>query len=112
MASSADQIKVDYDNLSQLEAKLTSSLDVIGKEFESSVVLAAYVGDTRLAGKVVSFGQSWNKHRFDIRDNLTFLRDSVTNIRTQLEAVDEQLAAGLSGAGSSGSSTGPGPRAV
>jgi uncharacterized protein YukE len=95
------QIKVDYESLADLSTKLTTALDTIGRELEDSVVLSAHCGDARLGVKIVSFGQSWNKHRFDIRDTLEWLRDSVDNIQTQLESVDTELAAGLNGGGSS-----------
>jgi hypothetical protein len=97
------QIKVDYDNLADLSTKLTTALETIGRELEDSVVLSSQCGDAGLGAKIVGFGQSWNKHRFDIRDSLEWLRDSVSNIQTQLESVDTELAAGLTSGGNSSS---------
>ena len=95
MAGSGAQIKVNQTDLEDLEEKLRRSLNVINEELESTVVLAAACGDSTLGARVIEFGQSWNKHRFDIRDNIQWLHDSVKNIADQLEKVDADLAKGL-----------------
>lgn len=95
MTSSGDSMKVDYGHLDDLHKQLSSALKVIGLELESSVGLAANCGDAGLGGKIIDFGQSWNKHRFDIRDELTWLRDSVKNIHDKLEESDKTLADGV-----------------
>jgi len=105
----SSQLRVDYNDLFFLEQKLTTVLGVIGNELESTVVLSAHCGDARLGGRVIDFGQSWNKHRFEIRDTLEWLRDSVKNIATQLEEVDATLASGLTGSGSGGNGMSGGP---
>jgi len=92
---SADQMKVDYNHLAALEEELTKALGVIGREFEATTTLALAAGDGALSARIIGFGNSWNKHRFDIRDRLTWLRDSVKNIQEQLANVDAQLASGL-----------------
>lgn len=93
MASS--DLKVDYDALGDLQDQLTSALKVIGAEFESTQTLAATCGDGILGSKISSFGTSWNKHRFDIRDKLQWLSDSVGMIREQMAEADASLADGL-----------------
>ncbi|QYH35710.1 hypothetical protein [Salinibacterium sp. M195] len=96
----SDQMKIDYGNLEHLSTKLSSALNVVGRDLEGSVLLAADCGDAGLARKVVGFSTSWNKHRLDIRDTLDWLQGTVKNIRDELEAVDTQLAAGLNSEGS------------
>lgn len=93
--SSSSQMKVDYEMLSNLEAHLTNALNVLGMDIESSATIAANSGDARLGTTIVGFNQSWNKHRYDIKANLEWLRDSVKNIATQLSDVDKSLAQGL-----------------
>lgn len=101
-------IKVDYGQLGELEQKLSRVVSVMSTELEASATLATMVGDAGLAAKVIGFGQSWNKHRFEIRDNLEFLRDSVKNIHEQLESVDAHLASGLEpDAGGAGAASAP-----
>jgi hypothetical protein len=92
---SSEQVKVDYEHLGALQEELTTALEVIGREFESTAALAVASGDPALGERIIAFGSSWNKHRYDIRDRLTWLRDSVKNIHHQLAAVDDQLARGL-----------------
>jgi len=88
-------MKVDYEMLSDLEAHLTNALNVLGMDIESSATIAANSGDARLGGTIVAFNQSWIKHRYDIKENLEWLRDSVKNIAVQLSDVDKSLAQGL-----------------
>ena len=108
--SSSSQVKLDYDALSDLEGHLTNALNVLGMDIESSATIAVASGDTRLGARVLEFNRSWNKHRYDIKDQLTWLRDSVKNIAAQFEETDKSLASGISGSGSSsqGGSTGGG----
>ena len=100
--SSSSQVKLDYDALSDLEGHLTNALNVIGMDIESSATIAANCGDARLGGRVMEFNQSWNKHRYDIKDQLTWLRDSVKNIAEQFSETDKSLASGLTGAAGGG----------
>lgn len=93
--SSASQMKVDYDMLAELEAHLTNALNVLGMDLESSATIAAHSGDPRLGARIAEFSTSWNKHRFDIKADLEWLRDSVKNIAVQLSEVDKSLAQGL-----------------
>jgi len=93
--SSSSQMKVDYDMLSELEAHLTNALNVLGMDLESTATIAAHSGDPRLGLRIADFSTSWNKHRYDIKENLEWLRDSVKNIATQLSDVDKSLAQGL-----------------
>lgn len=93
--SSSSQMKVDYDMLSELEAHLTNAVNVLGMDLESSATIALHSGDARLGARIADFSTSWNKHRFDIKENLEWLRDSVKNIAIQLSDVDKSLAQGL-----------------
>ncbi|MEP6481210.1 MAG: hypothetical protein ABJA94_04295 [Rhodoglobus sp.] len=106
---SSEQMKVDYDHLAALEEELNKALAVIGREFEATAALAVAVGDGTLSAHAIDFGNSWNKHRFDIRDRLTWLRDSVKNIQHQLSQVDEKFAAGLKAPPTPKPSPGPTP---
>jgi hypothetical protein len=100
--SSSSQVKLDYDALSDLESHLTNALNVLGMDIESSATIAVASGDTRLGARVLEFNRSWNKHRYDIKDQLTWLRDSVKNIAAQFEETDKTLASGISGGGGGG----------
>jgi len=106
---SADKMTVDYDDLAQLETRLTKVVNVLNSELEATAVLAANCGDAGLGVKIIAFGQSWNKHRFDIRDTLEWLRDSVKNIHTTLEETDATLAAGLTAPATPTPTPGPSP---
>lgn len=106
--SSSSQVKLDYDALADLQAHLTNALNVLQMDIESSATIAVASGDTRLGARILEFNRSWNKHRYDIKDNLTWLRDSVKNIGEQFEATDSSLASGLTGSGSSGGGGGGG----
>jgi len=103
--SSSTQVKLDYDALSDLESHLTNALNVLGMDIESSATIAVASGDTRLGARVLEFNQSWNKHRYDIKAELEYLRDSVKNIAAQFEETDRSLATVLTDGGS-GASTG------
>lgn len=115
--SSSSQVKLDYDALTDLEGHLTNALNVLEMDIESSATIALAVGNARLGSEVMEFNQSWNKHRYDIKDNLEWLRDSVKNIATQLSDVDKSLASGLTapaspGAGSAGGGGGSSKKVV
>lgn len=97
--SSSSQVKLDYDALTELEGHLTNALNVLGMDIESSATIAVASGDTRLGARILEFNRSWNKHRYDIKDQLEWLRDSVKNIADSFADVDKNLASGLSGGG-------------
>ena len=103
---SGDQMRVDYDQLGELQTNLDTAVRVVGNEFENMLTLAGAVGDARLALRTNQFRDSWDKRRLDIVNNLEFLRDSVKNIHEQLSGTDTQLAAGLT-APASGSGASP-----
>ncbi len=98
---SAEQIRVDYDRLRELEGDLNTAVGVVGNEFESMLALAMAVGDGRLAARTNEFRDSWDKRRLDIVNSLEWLRDSVKNIHEQLAATDVELAKGLTNTGTS-----------
>lgn len=89
-------LKVDLDQLERLQSRLNSALALVDDELENSIALGAAVGDSRLAGHIHGFSTSWNKHRFDIRDNLVWLKDSVDKIGDSFTDIDEELASALS----------------
>jgi hypothetical protein len=102
--SSSSQIKVDYEMLGDLESHLSNALHVLEMDIESAVTIAAATGSVHLGAKIVQFNQDWNKHRYDIKDNLEWLRDSVKNIATQLGDADKSLATSLTAPAPSGPS--------
>lgn len=92
-------IEVDYRRLGALEVDLTRALDTLTDDLEISIGLAAVVGDGGLAGATLEFGQSWNFHRFAIRDQVEWLRDSLRNVVVALqewEAAEARKAGGTS----------------
>lgn len=99
--SSSSQVKLDYDALTDLEGHLTNALNVLEMDIESSATIALAVGNARLGSEVMEFNQSWNKHRYDVKEELVYLRDSIKNIAKQFKDTDNSLASGISGGGSS-----------
>jgi uncharacterized protein YukE len=91
------QLRVDYDNLSQLDRRLTRIVDTMSNESDNMSALAGAVGDSRLADRLIEFGNGWKIHRDQIRENLEWLRDSVRQIHTEFENTDAELAAGVEG---------------
>ncbi len=89
------QLKVDYDDLQQLDVRLTAVISTMREDGQNMSALATAVGDERLATRVREFGSSWAVHRHNIRENLEWLRDSVRNIHEDMAATDAELAAGL-----------------
>lgn len=108
--SPSAQVKLDYEQLHELEQHLTNALDVLAMDIESSGTIAAASGDARLGAHIVDFNRAWNKHRYDIKDQLEWLRDSVKNIAEQFAETDRTLATGITGSGSASgtASTGSG----
>src|SRR5690606_41607879 len=93
--SGGEQMKVDYDRLSELQHNLNTALTVMNHDVESAWDLQQVVGDARLGRAARNFSDSWDKHRVDIRDRLQWLHDSIKNISEQLVQVDTDLANGL-----------------
>lgn len=88
-------LKVDIDQLESLRKRLDKALEVINEDSDMSRDLGSLVGDGRLASKIGDFSSSWNKHRFDIRDNLEWLKDSIGKIGESFENMDTELANAL-----------------
>jgi hypothetical protein len=91
----AEQLKVDIDQLERLHNRLDSALSIIDQEFEISYQVGSLVGDGGLAGAIANFSSDWNKHRFDIRDRLKWLKDSVGKIGESFDNIDTELAKAL-----------------
>ncbi|WP_411700774.1 hypothetical protein [Conyzicola sp.] len=88
-------LRVDIDQLDLLRTRLDKALDVINEESDMSRDLGSLVGDARLSGAIRDFSSSWNKHRYDIRDNLEWLKDSIGKIGESFENMDTELATAL-----------------
>ncbi|MCU1424007.1 MAG: hypothetical protein JWM51_298 [Microbacteriaceae bacterium] len=95
-------LKVDIDQLDLLRIRLDKALEVINEDSDISADLGGLVGDGRLADALHDFSASWNKHRFDIRDNLEWLKDSVGKVGESFQSIDTELASALA-------PTAPGP---
>lgn len=91
-------LKVDYDQLRDLIHHLDLGLAAMQSEPDTSDQIADAAGDGTLAGKIRSFGSSWEVHRLHIGQELAWLKTSIENIRDQLETVDTKLASVVSGA--------------
>lgn len=91
----SDKIKVDYNDLNDLDGKLTRIVNTMGTDGSTMTTLANAVGDHRLSQKVIEFGSSWAVHRIQINEDLTWLRDKVREIAVGLEKADADLASGL-----------------
>jgi len=88
-------LRVDIDQLDLLRSRLDRALEVINEESDMARDLGSAVGDGRLSGKIGDFSSSWNKHRYDIRDNLEWLKDSIGKIGESFESIDTELATAL-----------------
>jgi len=88
-------LKIDLDQLDQLKSRIDNALDVINGEGDMAGEIGGLVGDSRLQSRVEGFSEDWNKHRFDIRDNLEWLKDSVGKIADSFEDIDGSLADSL-----------------
>jgi len=98
-------LKVDYDHLGELVQHLNVGLAAMGSEGDTSDKIADAAGDSQLAGKIRSFGSSWEFHRQHVQDTLSWLKTSVENIHDHLESVDQQLGTALKGSAHSSSSS-------
>jgi hypothetical protein len=90
-------LRVDYDHLGELVQHLDAGLAAMGSEGDTSDQIADAAGDSQLGDKIRSFGSSWEYHRQNVQDTLTWLRKNTKLIHDQFESVDQQLAAGLTG---------------
>lgn len=102
-------LKVDIDQLEALRKRLDKALDVINEDSDISRDLGWAVGDVRLASELDHFSSSWNKHRFDIRDNLEWLKDSIGKIGDSFENMDTELANALTAPPTAPGPTGTSP---
>jgi len=93
----SDKIKVDYNDLNDLDGKLTKIVSTMGSDGSTMSTLASVVGDPRLSQKVLDFAGSWAVHRLQIKEDLEWLRDKVREISEGLEKADADLASGLEG---------------
>jgi len=94
-----DRIKVDYEQLGELQRRLQTASENMHDDAQTMQALAAAVGDERLAGRIRDFSHDWSVHRADIRENVDWLRDKVKQIADELEKIDGDLAAGLTDSG-------------
>ncbi len=99
-------LKVDYDHLAELLRHLDAGLGAMDSEGDTSDRIADAAGDAQLAGKIRSFGSSWEFHRQNVQENFSWLKTNIEHIHDQLESVDAQLANGLTGSDSSTGSSG------
>jgi hypothetical protein len=88
-------LKVDIDQLDLLRIQLDKALDVINEDSDIARELGDAVGHEQLRYMLEIFSDSWKKHRFDIRDNLLWLKDSVDKIGQSFEDTDVELATAL-----------------
>jgi hypothetical protein len=88
-------LRVDYDDLSTLDTKLTHIVGSMKNDNHTTSDLAAAVGDARLADKINEFGHSWSIHRGQITEELEWMRDKVREISDGFKGTDTDLAAGL-----------------
>jgi hypothetical protein len=91
----SNSIKVDYDDLNALDVKLTGIVNTMGTDGTTMTTLADAVGDYRLSQKIVDFAKSWAVHRYQINEDIEWIRDQVRKIATELEKTDADLASGL-----------------
>lgn len=103
-------VKINYTDLEKLESDLNSILEAFGDDEGAAGRLGDAVGDSHLADRARSFASDWRKHRLDLRDDLEWLRDSISNIKDKMAETDTTLAQGLtnSAGGSSTKSSGGG----
>lgn len=102
-------LKIDLDQLNLLRIRLDRVLDVIGEDSDIARETAWAVGHAGLASTLEHFSSSWRKHRLDIRDNLSWLEDSVDKIGQSFTDVDTELSSALEPQGSGdGPSSGAG----
>ncbi len=90
-----DRIKVDYEQLGELQQRLQTASDNMHDDSHTMNALASAVGDSRLADRIRDFSHDWSVHRADIRENVDWLRDKVKQIADELEKIDHDLATGL-----------------
>lgn len=98
-------VKINYSDLESLESDLNTVLDAFDDDKGAADRLGDAVGDHHLADKVRDFSSDWRKHRLDLRDDLEWLRDSITNIKTKMAETDTALAQGLNSSGGGGATT-------
>lgn len=98
-------VKINYSDLESLESDLNTVLDAFGDDEGAAGRLGDAVGDDHLADRARSFASDWRKHRHDLRDDLEWLRDSITNIKTKMAETDTTLAQGLNNSGGGGATT-------
>lgn len=89
------RLKVDYDDLSHLERKLTHIISTMENDESTAAALAEAVGDAHLAGRIRDFGGSWEIHRAQIKEDIEWMHAKVEQISTELTKVDTDLANGL-----------------
>jgi len=88
-------LRVDIDQLDLLRIRLDKALEVINEDSDMSRDLGSLVGSSTLSGAINDFSSGWNKHRFDIRDNLEWLKDSIGKIGESFDNIDTELATAL-----------------
>ncbi len=88
-------LKIDLSELELLQSRLDAALHEIENDVDNTADLEGAVGHPLLASTIQGFTQSWNKHRLDIRDNLTWLKDSVGKIGSSFSDEDKALAHAL-----------------
>ncbi|MEO8093316.1 MAG: hypothetical protein ABI632_00155 [Pseudolysinimonas sp.] len=88
-------LKIELDDLDLLQTRLDAALLQLEADVANTHDLEAAVGHYILAAAVEHFSTSWNKHRMDIRDNLTWLKDSIDKIGTSFTDTDDALATAL-----------------
>ena len=88
-------LKVDYDDLSHLERKLTRIISTMDNDESTASALAEAVGDSHLAGRIRDFGGSWEIHRAQIKEDIEWMHAKVEQISTEFTKVDTDLADGL-----------------
>ena len=88
-------LKLDLDQLDLLKSRIDKALTVINEEGNMAHEIGGLVGDGRFSGRIESFSGDWDKHRYDIRDNLEWLKDSIGKIGESFESIDTELATAL-----------------
>ena len=88
-------LKLDLDQLDLLKSRIDKALTVINEEGNMAHEIGGLVGDGRFSGRIEGLSSDWNKHRYDIRDNLEWLKDSVGKINDSFTDIDDNLATSL-----------------
>ncbi|MCU1513185.1 MAG: hypothetical protein JWO10_275 [Microbacteriaceae bacterium] len=88
-------LKINLTDLELLQSRLDAALLQIESDVANTGDLQSAVGHPALSGAIEGFTHSWNKHRLDIRDNLTWLKDSLDKIGDSFVDADTELASAL-----------------